>query len=207
MSKRNDLLAAAKTLLWERGREAVSLGGLSEQPAAGRPGGGRAGVRERGPGFIPDMAADLGSSPDLAVGEELRTLIDQVFSPVLDPLERLRGYLMLPRDGLTGCRLDRLAVERAIFERETSRPVAAFFAFLRQRIREALAEAKVRHLLPASLSEHEASVALIAVVQGGYMLSRIHGDPELLQAAVRGALEQLALLAGAGGGQGRAVLH
>jgi AcrR family transcriptional regulator len=106
------------------------------------------------------------------------------------PLERVVAYLTRDRDAVAGCRVGRLTADPIVMaDAELSSLVAGYFADLLHLVTDALEEAG---LSPGSARDRAS--AIVAVVQGGYVLARAAGDPELMRSAVRGVI---ALLEGA----------
>jgi AcrR family transcriptional regulator len=104
------------------------------------------------------------------------------------PLARLRSYLLRPRDAIRGCRVGRLTYEQHVVDNQPLRePIQEYFSALVDMVEAVFAE------LPDT-SPGEArrrACAAVAVVQGGYVLSRALGDPEALTHAVEGFLDML----------------
>ncbi|WP_407675846.1 TetR family transcriptional regulator C-terminal domain-containing protein [Peterkaempfera bronchialis] len=71
-------------------------------------------------------------------------------------------------------------------------PLAETFAWLTGRIAEVLAEGQRRGEFTAALDPAETAAAVVAVVQGGYVLARSADSAEPFDRAVRGALALLA---------------
>lgn len=197
MSKREALLEAAKELLWERGYE-----GMSPRVVQDASGAGQGSFYHHFQGKL-----SLASQALWEVCSEMRLDFDEQ-APQIQPVPRNRqpaqhareldcamGYLRSPRHALRGCRMGRLASERSIELAEIREPVAAYFTHVEGRLTAALEEARNQGELDAALDPGELATALIATVQGGYLLSRIHRDPVYLEKAVRGAESLLHLAA------------
>lgn len=112
-----------------------------------------------------------------------------------DPLDAVRAYLLAERPALRGCRLGRVTAEPAIERDAVRRPVAAYFAHAQQRIALLLAQARDQGRLRGAEPD-DIAAALVAMVQGGYVLARAHQDPEELIRAQRGAVALLDAVAG-----------
>lgn len=98
------------------------------------------------------------------------------------PDERIRNYLLRDRDALAGCRIGRLTSDQAVMSDDRLiEPVEGYFSGLIDLLSAALEESG----MPRERAQDRAA-AIVAVVQGGYVLARATGDPERLRSAVRG---------------------
>jgi TetR/AcrR family transcriptional regulator, transcriptional repressor for nem operon len=181
MDTRQQLIEAAKSLLWERGFE-----GMSPRSVLDRSGAGQGSLYHHFAGKQALAAAAL----DETAGEFCARLERQIDAS-RPPLERVRDWLKAPRDALRGCRLGRMAAELAIREEPLRRPVARYFARLETLLTAALAEAIAIGDLPRQLHSRDLAAALSAMVQGGYVLARTRNDAAEMQRATRGALALL----------------
>ena len=144
-----------------------------------------------------------------------------------DPLEALTAYISLPRQALRGCRVGRMAQDRAVMADDELRAVVAqAFDRLHEKLVVVIGAAAERtrawverigpelaahavdwHMLQAvfddDLDPERLAYMLVAVLQGGYVLSIARQDPTPYQAAAQGALE---LLGAAGGSAPTAAL-
>jgi AcrR family transcriptional regulator len=118
--------------------------------------------------------------------DRLLAAADQALSGPGSPVRRVAGYLERERDPLLGCPVGRLAQDREVIEDEHLRAlVASTFVRLEQRICAALAEDKS---LPAP---DDLAAAVLATVQGGYVLARAGGDRAPFDRAIAGAIRLL----------------
>ncbi|WP_019646748.1 TetR/AcrR family transcriptional regulator [Novispirillum itersonii] len=180
-SSRRRLLTAAKDLLWRQGYEKTS-----PQDVLTLSGVGKGSLYHHFPG-----KRDLARAALDEVRDELTAVAMSLLAGGDPPLERLRRWLLLTRDGLKGCRIGRLASESAVFEAALHDPVAAYFRSLEDLVTAAVTEAVTRGELPQTLSPEQTARALIAVIQGGYVLSRAHQEPSLCGSACAGAMAML----------------
>ena len=101
------------------------------------------------------------------------------------PLERLRNYLTRPRDAVAGCRVGRLTSDATVMASEDlQHPVRDYFVTLIDLVTDVLLD----HGSTPERARDQAITA-VAVLQGGYVLSRAVGDPELMRRAVAGLLD------------------
>ena len=180
-SRRRSLLDAAKALLWERGFEATSPRAVQDASKTGQG------------SFYHHFSGKqaLAAAAIEEIKDELIADFDASFRLDRPALERIEDYLTRSRDGLTGCRVGRLTSERSIMEETIRAPVAAFFAHVAKAIADSLREAQSQGQLPRDINATALATTLIAVIQGGYVLSRAHQDGEALNRAAAGAVQLL----------------
>ena len=117
-----------------------------------------------------------------------------------DPLEILAAYLTLPRDPLKGCRVGRMAQDKAVVADDGLRePVAEAFARLLEMLATVIDVARSQGRLPADLEPGHLARTMVAVVQGGYVLAMAEQDRAPYDEACQGALELLRVAAGTAG--------
>jgi hypothetical protein len=71
------------------------------------------------------------------------------------------------------------------------RPVEEYFAWLTERLRQLLEEAHGAAQIASHLAPAEVSAAVVATVQGGYVLARALQDPRTMSAAIDGLIALL----------------
>lgn len=104
--------------------------------------------------------------------------------------ERVRSYLLRDRDAVAGCKVGRLTSDPLVMsEAGLLEPVAGYFSGLIALVCDVLEEEGL-----SADQARDRAATIVAVVQGGYVLSRATGDPEMMRRAVRG---MVALLEGA----------
>jgi len=177
-SKRDQLLDAAKELLWDVGYEAMSPRDIQD----------RSGAR---PGSLyhhfPSKLAIAGEALcDLAKEDVAST--NDFFSTDAAPLDAVRQYLFLKRDGRRGCRFGRLVNETSIESEEIRRPVTAYFDAVRTNLAQSLHKAKEEGTLPPDLDTEALSISLLALIQGGGILAKAYQDYSYFDRAMEGAL-------------------
>jgi len=69
--------------------------------------------------------------------------------------------------------------------------VAAFFEHVEETLTDSLAEAQSLGQLPRHMEPAQLATTLIAVIQGGYVLSRAHRDAGAINSAAAGAIQLL----------------
>jgi AcrR family transcriptional regulator len=180
-SKREDLVAATKSLLWELGYEAMSPKKIMRESGAGQG----------------SLYHHFTGKMDLAVAAlneieaEMHDEFDRIFNVDKPPLERLRHYLNAKRNGLKGCRLGRLASESSIAEDALRGPLARYFRHVEKIVTRTLLEAVARGDLDKAVKAKPLAVAIVAAIQGGFILSRLHNNPRYIRLATEGAAAML----------------
>ena len=180
-SARSAILDATKRLLWERGFEATSPRDVLDASGAGQ-----GSLYHHFPG---KLALGVAALEEIAA-EEVAAM-DAIFDPALPPLKRVRAYLERKRDPLKGCRLARMANEAAIEQPEFRRPIAAYLERIETHLRTSLEEAGAGGELKAGADPAVLAAALLAIVEGGFVLARAHWDGERMVRAVDGGLALL----------------
>ncbi len=175
---RKHLIEATKELLWERGYEAMSPRAVLERSGAGQ---GSLYHHFSGKAELVSTALDE-VGEDMHVNNRLYLYNDK------PALQRIRDFLLMPRDALRGCRLGKMTQEPMITQDALREPIAAFFAELKQDLIGVLEEARQEGALREDIGLPELATTIMAIVQGGYVLARASQDPEQMQRAIRGAL-------------------
>ena len=180
-NQRAALLDAAKHLLWERGYEA-----MSPRDVLDRSGAGHGALYHH---FTGKQALALAALEEIAT-EEMHAL-DEIFLSRLPPLQRIRGYLRRERSALRGCRLARLANENAIESPAFRQPIAAFLERVAAHLQTCLEAAQQDGTLAGKLDPAAIAAALVAVIEGGFVMARVYWEPEKMRLAIEGALQLL----------------
>lgn len=181
VTARTDLIDATKDLLAERGYVSVSPRDIQVRAAVGQ---GSMYHHFRG-------KSDLAGTAVQQVSAEMCEAADALLDGA-DPLAAVLAWLTAPRTALRGCRLGRLVAEPILDEPLLLEPIAAYFHYLQHRLSERLDEARRNGSLRSGLDPLELAAAVVAVVQGGYVLARATADERAMQRAQRGAAALLA---------------
>ena len=182
---RERLLAAAKSLLWERGFESMSPRAVLD----------RSGVGQGSLYHHFRSKADLAGTALEAIGREFATSARrELGSERGTPLGRIRRYLAVERDGLAGCRFGRLTPETSIADPRLRDPIAAYFIELESLLAHNIVAAQQAGELPP-LDADALARTIAATVQGGYVLARALQDGAEMRRATAGLAALLDLLA------------
>ncbi|WP_329055319.1 TetR/AcrR family transcriptional regulator [Streptomyces violaceus] len=183
MSTSERLIESTRELLWERGYVGTSPKAILERADAGQG----------------SMYHHFKGKPDLALAairrtaEEMRATAEGVLDGPGTPYERVEAYLRRERDVLRGCPIGRLTMDPdVIASAELRAPVEETLDWIRGRIAGIVEEGKEQGQFVPSLDGREIAAAVVATVQGGYVLARASGSPAAFDAGVRGLLSLLA---------------
>ncbi|WP_326822797.1 TetR/AcrR family transcriptional regulator [Streptosporangium sp. NBC_01756] len=183
MDTRERLIESTRELLWECGYVGTSPKAIQQRSGAGQG----------------SMYHHFRGKPDLALAaitrsaEELRARAEVEFSGPGTPVQRVIAYLRRERDALRGCPVGRLTQDPEVMaDPALRRPVEETFTWLRTRLAGVLTEARANGEFDTALDPAATATALVAVLQGGYVLARAAGDAEAYAQAVDGALGLLA---------------
>jgi len=173
---RDRLIEATKRLIWERGIEATSPGAILTESGVGQ--GSLyhhfTGKPELAATAAASLATDLQAETDVVLGDEEATA-----------MERVHAYLDKQRDALSGCRLGRLAFDPGR-DAQTGAPIAAYFAGLQRTLTSLLDDARIDGDLTDVIDTGALASAIVACVQGGYVLAAATQDPDAMAQAMLG---------------------
>ncbi|NSC24191.1 TetR/AcrR family transcriptional regulator [Streptomyces albus subsp. chlorinus] len=176
------LIAATQELLWERGYVGTSPRAIQQRAGAGQG----------------SMYHHFGGKPDLARAavrrnaEQLRALADAELGREGSAVERVRAYLGREREVLRGCRVGGLAQDpEVVADPELRAPLEETFAWLQERLAGVLEEGRANGEFGSGFDPAGTAAAIVAVVQGGYVLARSAGDPGPFHQAADGLLRLL----------------
>jgi AcrR family transcriptional regulator len=183
-SKRSDILAAAKALMWERGYEAMTPRALIE-----RSGAGQGSLYHHFDGKL-DVA--------LAALEEIKAeetaAVEAMLASSGAPLERLETYLSRERHALRGCRMARFAHEPQMEDPRFRAPISAYLDRVRDLLEATAREAIDGGALSRRMEPAALAAALLAIVEGAFVLARSHWDEERLRRTLDAGRALLAAL-------------
>ncbi|MGV9880151.1 TetR/AcrR family transcriptional regulator [Streptomyces sp. NPDC003006] len=182
MSTPERLIESTRELLWERGYVGTSPKAIQQHAGAGQG----------------SMYHHFTGKPDLALAairrtaEEMRATADAALAGPGTAYARIEAYLLRERDVLRGCPVGRLTMDPDVIASDELRaPVAETLDWLRDRLAAILEEGRAQGEFTSALDPREIASAVVATVQGGYVLARSSGAPTAFDAAVRGLLALL----------------
>jgi TetR/AcrR family transcriptional repressor of nem operon len=180
---RQHLVDAMKSLLWDRGFESTSPGQILERSSVGQ---GSLYHHFRG-------KTDLAVTALTEVSEDMRRGVEKRLTrPEGSAFENLLHWLTAPRESTRGCPLGRLANESSVNENaDLAGPIQDYFAAVQRMIGDALAQAQQDGEFDPAADIREIAIALIAIVQGGYVLSRLYADATYMERATRAGAAML----------------
>ena len=183
MATQDRLIESTQELLWERGYVGTSPKAIQQ----------RAGVGQG------SMYHHFAGKPDLAAAalrrsaDQMRAVAEEQLAGPGTAYQRIEAYLLREREVLRGCRIGRMAQDpEVIADPQLRAPVEETFDWLRGRIAEVIAEGRAAGELLPGADPADTAAAVVAVVQGGYVLARAADSVEPFRQAVRGALGLLA---------------
>ncbi|NUR52744.1 MAG: TetR/AcrR family transcriptional regulator [Hamadaea sp.] len=173
MNTADRLIESTRELLWERGYTGTSPRAIQERAGAGQG----------------SMYHHFTGKPDLALAairrtaDDLRAKAEAQLGGPGTPAERITAYLRRERDVLKGCPIGRLTQDPDVMADPVLRaPIEETFAWLRNRLAEVLAEED---------RPEATAAAIVAVLQGGYVLARAAGSTDPFDQAITGIVELL----------------
>jgi AcrR family transcriptional regulator len=182
MSTRERLVESARDLLWERGYVGTSPKAILE-----RAGAGQGSMYHHFTG-----KSDLALAAITRTSEEMRAAAAAVLHGPGTPYARVTAYLRRERDVLRGCPVGRLTMDPEVIASEELRaPVDETLDWLRAELATLVEEGKEQGEFASSLDAEEVAAAIVATVQGGYVLARASGSPAAFDTGVRGLLSLL----------------
>jgi TetR/AcrR family transcriptional regulator, transcriptional repressor for nem operon len=176
-STRDELIDAAKRLFWERGYEGTSPRLIQQASNAGQ-----GSFYHHFPGKI-----DLAQAALESITQEEIARLDELGAVAENPLALVLAYIDAPREAVRGCRLGRFAYEMSIEEPQINDPILGYFRYLQSRLAEALSEAQRQGLIEREIDPERTALVLVAIVQGAFVLARVHNDQQVFTDALRGA--------------------
>ena len=182
MNTADRLIESTRELLWERGYVGTSPKAIQQHAGAGQG----------------SMYHHFDGKPALALAaiertaEVMRGKAEDQFDGPGSAKDRLIAYLLREREVLRGCPIGGLTQDPDIMADPALRtPVTETLAWLRGRIAGLIAEGVAAGDFTADLDPERTATAIVAVMQGGYVLARAANDPTLFQNAIAGILPLL----------------
>ncbi|MFH8793433.1 TetR/AcrR family transcriptional regulator [Streptomyces sp. NPDC017941] len=183
MSTSERLIESTRELLWERGYVGTSPKAIQQHAGAGQG----------------SMYHHFTGKPDLALAairrtaQEMRATAEATLAGAGPAYDRVASYLLRERDVLRGCPVGRLTMDPdVIADEELRAPVTETLEWLRERLAGIVQEGVDGGEFGGTLDAGEVASAIVATVQGGYVLARATGSPAAFDAGVKGLLALLA---------------
>ncbi len=179
MATQDRLIETTQELLWERGYVGTSPKAIQQ----------RAGVGQGSMYHHFDGKSDLAAAALRRSAEQMRAVAEADLAGPGTAYERVAAYLGRERDALRGCRIGRMAQDPDVVADPRLRaPVEETFDWLRGRLAAVIAEGQANGELQPGAEPADLAAAVVAVVQGGYVLARAADSAEPFERAARGAL-------------------
>jgi AcrR family transcriptional regulator len=182
MDTRERLIESTRELLWERGYVGTSPKTIQERSGAGQG----------------SMYHHFRGKQDLALAAIERNAADLVARAEADlagpgtVIERITRYMRRERAFLRGCPVGRLTMDPDVMaEGQLRRPVGEAFAAVRHGLAEVLDEGRGNGELDPAVDSAAVATALVAVLQGGYVLARAADSADVYAQSVDGVLALL----------------
>ena len=176
------IINAAQTLLYQEGFEAMSPRKVLKLSGAGQ---GSLYHHFSGKQELARTVLD-------GVADDLIAVTDSIFrNDNLAPDEKIEQFLSRKRHGLLGCKLGRLANEKAFQDEDLRAPLEKYFSFVLVELKRTLKQGVDRGIYHSELPIEAVAYLLVASVQGGFVLSKSLNDDDAVNRATSGALELL----------------
>jgi len=201
------LMDASLDLMWEESYGAVTIDDICQ----------RAGVKTGSFYYFYKSKAELAvAALEKLWNEEWKPMLDEVFSPSLDPLVRLTGYLNAfpaklaeqkkQHGKVLGCPIFSVATEVSTQEVDVTAVVRDILArkrrYYESTIRDAVAQGIIEPCDPV-----EEAMALFGLIEGMVSQARIMNDPEVLRKLPEMALSLLRVKPSAEPPASKAAVH
>lgn len=182
MGTRERLIESTRALLWERGYVATSPKDIQRAAQAGQ---GSMYHHFSGKQELARTAIDR-------TAEQMRASVDAELSGPGTAIARISAYLRREREVLRGCPIGRLTQDPDVMAEPGLRePVGETFSWLCARIAQVVAEGCDAGELDPALDPPATAAAVVATLQGGYVLARAAQRPEAFDQAIEGILALL----------------
>ena len=177
-TKHDDIIEAAKTLLWEKGYDATSPRAIQKLSNAGQG------------SFYHHFKTkkDLAAKTMETVVDERIADFDAIFGDSGPVLERIERFLLESRDALKGCRIGRMVWDSAIGEDDLRRPIQKYFRYIESRIVSALEQALTSGEIQAIIPPEHVTAVVLASIQGALTLGRAMQDPNWYARTIQGTV-------------------
>jgi len=182
VNARERLIESTRTLLWERGYVGTSPKSIQQLADVGQ---GSMYHHFSGKEELARAAIDR-------TAMEMRAGVDARLSGPGTALERISAYLRRERDVLKGCPIGRLTQDPDVMGAPVLRePVEETFTWLRNRLASVVTEGVDAGELSPAIDPAVTASAIVAALQGGYVLARAADSAKPFEQAIEGILALL----------------
>jgi TetR/AcrR family transcriptional regulator, transcriptional repressor for nem operon len=182
VTTRERLIESTRALLWERGYVGTSPKTIQQLADAGQ---GSMYHHFSGKEQLARAAIDR-------TAEEMRADVDAQLCGPGTALDRISAYLRRERDVLKGCPIGRLTQDPDVMAAPVLRePVQETFTWLRARLASVVTEGIDAGELSPAIDPPATASAIVAALQGGYVLARAAGSAKPFEQAIEGILALL----------------
>jgi TetR/AcrR family transcriptional regulator, transcriptional repressor for nem operon len=182
VSSKERLIESARALLWERGYVGTSPKDIQQLADVGQG----------------SMYHHFSGKQELAraaierTAQEMRAGAEAQLAGPGTAFERISAYLRRERDVLKGCPVGRLTQDPDVMAATALRePVEETFAWLRSRLADVLAQGVEAGQVSAAVDPDTTASAIVATLQGGYVLARAADGTQPFEQAIEGILALL----------------
>ncbi|MCX4092299.1 TetR/AcrR family transcriptional regulator [Nocardia sp. alder85J] len=183
MGTRDRLIDSTRELLWERGYV-----GTSPKTIQQRAGAGQGSMYHHFTG-----KEELAEAAIRRTAAEMRAGVEAQLTVPGTAFDRISAYLRREREVLRGCPIGGLTQDPDVMGTPALRaPVEETLTWLRERLTRVIREGLDRGELRPPLDPAATAAALVATLQGGYVLARAADAAEVFDQAVAGILALLA---------------
>lgn len=136
---------------------------------------------------------DLATTALKSSAKEIREDAEKIFKGSGTATEKLISYLERERDTLRGCPIGRMTYDTEVLATPSLlEPVSDSLNWLVKEITKIVESGVKHHELNPTVDARSLASMIVAVVQGGYVLSRANQDPTEFDSAIHG-IKQLLL--------------
>lgn len=184
MSKKEDLIAATKDLLWAVGYESMSPKLVLEKSGAGQ-----GSLYHH---FTGKEALALTALEE--VENELRQRAESILLGSGSPMARIYEFLSLKRDATRGCRIGRLVPEAEVIESSLHTPIQRYFRHLGNMLEGVLLQAREQGEISVHANPRQLAHVIMASIQGGFILARATREDMAMVCTLEGVISLLKAL-------------
>lgn len=177
-TKHDDIIEAAKELLWEKGYDATSPRAIQELSNAGQG------------SFYHHFKTkkDLAAKTMEAVVAERIARFERIFDHSKPVTRRIEDFLLEAREILKGCPIGRMVWDSAITEEVLRTPIQKYFRYIESRIAADLEQARNAGEIETDIPPEQIATLIIAAIQGALTLGRAMQDPAWYKQTIQGTI-------------------